>query len=221
VLAEITGGVPGLLKPHQPLLPLLGFAARQRTSHRTCKGFRSFLAARGYARIWPPSRLWLALEIVQRLRYPGQPREVNGQFGEGKLAADTGAEGGGRGDESTRLDPLTSRGQGPVTSKEVKRDFTRKSGQSQRQFLRRCGENLAGRLKALGLPVRIIPASGTTSVYLKHADFEVRITDHRPERGTQVERSGGPRYGLLIKGTTAKASDLTDLLTKIAARHAP
>ncbi len=110
---------------------------------------------------------------------------------------------------------------GPVTQEEADRDFRRKSGESRRAFLQRCGENVQTRLKALGLPVTINQAVKTNSVYLKHADFEVRITDHDPKRGTQPNRPAGPRYVLEVKGTTISARDLADLLVKIVARHAP
>jgi hypothetical protein len=49
--------------------------------------FRAFLADRGHAADWPESQLWLALELADRLRYPGQPRDSHGRFAEGKSGA--------------------------------------------------------------------------------------------------------------------------------------
>jgi hypothetical protein len=69
------------------------------------------------------------------------------------------------------------------------------------------------------LPVTINQAVKTNSVYLKHADFEVRLADHDLTRGVQVDRPGGPRYVLGVKGTTLSAKDVTDLLLRIVARH--
>ena len=150
----------------------------------------------------------------RRGQAPGRHRRKR-RWWWGRLKKSNGPGNGGR-----QPGPKKANGLKRVTSKDVRRELTRKSGESPGQFLHCCGRNIAERLKAAGLPVTINPA-GTGSVYLKHAEFEVRITDHKPERGTQVERSGGPRYGLLIKGTTASARQLTELLTKIVAKHAP
>ncbi len=108
---------------------------------------------------------------------------------------------------------------GLVTKEEANRDFRKKSGESRRTFLQRCAENLQTRLKALGLPVTIHQAVKTNSIYLRHADFEVRIADHDLTRDIQLDRPGGSRYVLAIKGTTVSAQDVTNLLLKIVARH--
>ena len=43
--------------------------------------FRAFLADRGHAGDYPDSQLVLAMELADRLRYPGQPRDSHGRFG--------------------------------------------------------------------------------------------------------------------------------------------
>jgi hypothetical protein len=155
---------------------------------------------------------------------PGHPFRGNQHTGGipgAHMAPDAGGGSGG-GSHADYLQPLTSRGQGPITSKEVRRDYTKKS-ESLPKYLKRFGENFARRLAALGLPIHNIQVSDDGhSAYLhrKEKDFEVRITDHDPKRGTQPERPT-IRYPFYLKGSTPRAKDLTDLLVKIASRHAP
>ena len=70
--------------------------------------FRAFLADRGHAPAWSDNVLWLALRLVERLRYsPDQPREANGRFGSGggMLAADKGDGSGAAGAGPRGPDP--------------------------------------------------------------------------------------------------------------------
>jgi hypothetical protein len=108
---------------------------------------------------------------------------------------------------------------GPVTKEEANRGFRKKSGESQQKFFLRFGDNLKRHLDALGVPVaQPLASHGTTSVYLKGRGFEVRISDHKPERGTQADRPV-QRHVLLIKGTGVSVKQVNDLLAEIVARH--
>ena len=89
--------------------------------------------------------------------------------------------------QAKRLEPLTSRGQGPVTAAEITRNFQKDPKESTKAFFQRYAGSLAARLQAAKVPI-IIEATGkaytvsksTNSVYI-HGDksnLEIRISDH-------------------------------------------
>jgi hypothetical protein len=190
--------------------------------------FRAFLSEHGHTADWPDSQLWLALRLLQRLRYsPDQPREANGRFASGgaKLSPDTG-------------DGTGAAGTGPgkqvksITEEEHRRDYCQ-GKQGFRAYMLRAGSNFAAKLKEHGIAVTINQAGqyakpGKTqshSVYLKGKDFDVRVADHKPEKGTKSGRPG-PRYVLPVEHEDGKngridLADLNKTLTEIVRRHGP
>ncbi len=174
--------------------------------------FRSFLAQRGHTRAWPPSRLWLALEMVQRLRYPGQPRE-GGRFSFGKMAPDTG---GGAGGEAAGE---AGGHEGPVTREQAARELHQKKADGGTQgFFLRCAELVKTHLAKSGLKIdRLTRSASSASVYLKRGNRDVgRIADH-----VSKAKSWAPPTTptLHIRGKSVSRTKVNEFIAQILAKH--
>jgi hypothetical protein len=121
-----------------------------------------------------------------------------------------------------------------ISEEEAKRDFCQRPKETFRAYMLRGATNFAARLKAAGLPVKVNQAgqykkpgkTGSDSVYLKREkmDFDVRIADHKPDKGIKSERPTGPRYFLAVEKDAGgrgriSTADLNDTLYKIITRH--
>ena len=195
--------------------------------------FRAFLTSRGHADTWQDVDLQRALWIVDRIRYPGQPRD-GGKFGSGKMSPDTGDGSGAAGTSPIEKTKPDAKRASPIGEAEAKRDYCQGPKETFRPYMLRAGTNFANRLKDAGLPVTVKQGGKyakpgerrSDSVYLKREknDFDIRIADHKLDKGTKSTRSTGVRYVLPVEKDAAgrgriRLTDLNDTLQKIVTRH--
>ncbi len=143
--------------------------------------------------------------------------QYTGSLGKAKLAPNGGNGGGNGGRESgpKRANGLT------LLTKEEARDFHKKSGESRQDLYVRVGESVKKHLDGAGLPVKEpLPATKTSSVYLKGKQFDVRISDgHDASPKKQSTPPAKPVYELVIEGSGIGAAKVNKLLTDIVAAH--